>query len=270
MPNKIQQYTELAAHTARQVTGSMERWTAFLDTAARLYKYPFNEQIQIYAQRPDATACADYTLWNERMGRYVRRGSKGIALVDNNGNDSRLRFVFDVSDTGGKRRPYLWQYRPEHEAAVSMALEDQYGITAQNGLEQQLENVAAELVDLYWDDRNQDILDIVDDSFLADYDEFNIRASFRSAASASVAYTLMARCGLEPRERFDHVDFQDVFDFNTEPLIYALGSAVSSVSEEVLRRIEVTIKNYERERRSEHERNQVLMCKRWFYATYYT
>ena len=124
MPNKIQQYTELAAQTARQVTGSLERWTAFLDTAARLYKYPFHEQIQIYAQRPEATACAEYSLWNDRMGRYVRRGSNGIALVDNTGNDSKLRFVFDIADTGGKRRPHLWQFRPAHEAAVSAALEE--------------------------------------------------------------------------------------------------------------------------------------------------
>ena len=257
MPNKIQLYTELAAQTARQVTGSLERWTAFLDTAARLYKYPFSEQIQIYAQRPEATACAEYDLWNDRMGRYVRKGSKGIALVDNDGDRSRLRFVFDIADTGGRRRPYLWALRPEHEAAVSSALEAQYGISAQSGIETQLEDIAAELVDQYWDERNQDILDIVDGSFLEEYDEFNIRASFRSAAAASVAYTLMARCGLEPREHFEHVDFQDVFDFNTEPLIYALGSAVSGISEEVLRRIEITIKNYERERRSEHERDHL-------------
>ena len=257
MPNKIQQYTELAAQTARQVTGSLEQWTSFLDTAARLYKYPFNEQIQIYAQRPESTACAEYNLWNERMGRYVRRGSKGIALVDNTGDDSRLRFVFDIADTGGRRRPYLWQYQPEHESVVSAALEERYDIPLRTDLGEQLETVALQIVDEYWDERNQDILDIVDGSFLEEYDEFNIRASFRSAASASVAYTLMARCGMEPRERFEHVDFQDVFDFNTEALIYALGSAVSTISEEVLRRIEITIKNYERERRNEHERDHL-------------
>ncbi len=257
MPNKIQQYIELAAQTARQVTGSLERWTAFLDTAARLYKYPFDEQLLIYAQRPEATACADYSIWNDRMGRYVRRGSKGIALLDSSGDDIRLRYVFDVADTGGARRPYLWQYRPEHEAAVSAALEERYDVPARTELAEQLETIAIQLTDEYWNDHQQDILGIVDYSFLEEYDEFNIGAAFRSAAVASTTYTLMARCGLEPMEYLGHEDFSDVFDFNTPRLVRALGMAISQNSEEVLRRIEITVKNYERERRSEHERDHL-------------
>lgn len=228
MPNeKIQQYTQMAAETARQVTGSLERWTAFLDTAARLYKYPFDEQILIYAQRPEATACADYSLWNERMGRYVRRGSKGIALLDSSGDDIRLRYVFDVSDTGGGRRPYIWQYQPEHEQAVAAALTDRYDIPFRTELAEQFETIAIQLVDEYWNDHQRDILDIVDGSFLEEYDEFNIGAAFRSAAVASTTYTLLGRCGLEPGEYLGHEDFSDVFDFNTPRLVRALGKAVS-------------------------------------------
>lgn len=118
MPSKLQSYTQMAESVASGLTGSYQRWTAFLTTAARLYKYPFPEQMMIFAQRPDATACAEYDLWNNTMRRYVRRGSKGIALIDDSGDVPRLRYVFDVSDTGGRenaRQLYLWQYRPEHE-----------------------------------------------------------------------------------------------------------------------------------------------------------
>ena len=258
MPNdKIQQYTELAARTTREITGSLERWTAFLDSAAKFYKYPFNEQLQIYAQRPDATACADYQTWNDRLGRYVRRGSRGIALVGDDVEKPQLRYVFDISDTGGRRRPFLWEYRPEHEAAVSAALEQRYGVPLRTNIEEQLETIAMQLVDEYWTDHQRDVLDIVDGSFLEDYDDFNIRAAFRSAAVASTTYTLLARCGLEPREYLGHEDFEDVFDFNTEDLVYSLGAAVSETSEEILRRVEVAVKNYERERRSEHERDHL-------------
>jgi hypothetical protein len=119
----------MADHAATQITASHESWTDFLKTAARLYKYPYHEQLMIYAQRPDATACAGYELWNEKMRRYIRRGSKGIALIDASGDRPRIRYVFDVSDTGSRddsRRPYLWQYRPEHEDAVTAALEQEY------------------------------------------------------------------------------------------------------------------------------------------------
>ena len=258
MPNeKIQQYTELAARTTREITGSLERWTAFLDSAAKFYKYPFNEQLQIYAQRPDATACADYQTWNDRLGRYIRRGSTGIALVGDSVEKPQLRYVFDISDTGGRRRPFLWEYRPEHEAVVSAALEQRYGVPLRTNIEEQIETIAMQLVDEYWEDHQRDVLDIVDGSFLEEYDEFNIRAAFRSAAVASTTYTLLARCGLELRDYLGHEDFEDVFDFNTEDLVYSLGAAVSETSEEILRRVEVAVKNYERERRSEHERDNL-------------
>ena len=264
MPSKVQLYAQMADRTAEQITGSYQKWTAFLTTAARLYKYPYNEQLMIFAQRPEATACAEYDLWNKQMRRYVRRGSKGIALVDTSSDQPKLRYVFDVSDTSGgenSRRPYLWEYRQEHREVVSAALEQRFVVSGENGLADQLERVAAQLVDEYWHDNWRDIVGIVDGSFLEDYDEFNIGAAFRNAAVVSTTYALLSRCGMQPGDYFEHEDFLNVFDFNTPQTVAALGTAISQSSELVLRQIEVTIKNYEREKiaeRSEsHERTDL-------------
>ena len=264
MPSKVQLYAQMADRTAEQITGSYQKWTAFLTTAARLYKYPYNEQLMIFAQRPEATACAEYDLWNKQMRRYVRRGSKGIALVDTSSDQPKLRYVFDVSDTSGgenSRRPYLWEYRQEHREVVSAALEQRFDVSGESGLADQLERVAAQLVDEYWHDNRRDIVGIVDGSFLEDYDEFNIGAAFRNAAVVSTTYALLSRCGMQPGDYFEHEDFLNVFDFNTPQTVAALGTAISQSSELVLRQIEVTIKNYEREKiaeRSEsHERTDL-------------
>lgn len=264
MPSKVQLYAQMADRTAEQITGSYQKWTAFLTTAARLYKYPYNEQLMIFAQRPEATACAEYDLWNKQMRRYVRRGSKGIALVDTSSDQPKLRYVFDVSDTSGgenSRRPYLWEYRQEHREVVSAALEQRFDVSGENGLADQLERVAAQLVDEYWHDNRRDIVGIVDGSFLEGYDEFNIGAAFRNAAVVSTTYTLLSRCGMQLGDYFEHEDFLNVFDFNTPQTVAALGTAISQSSELVLRQIEVTIKNYEREKiaeRSEsHERTDL-------------
>lgn len=269
MPSKVQLYAQMADRTAEQITGSYQKWTAFLTTAARLYKYPYNEQLMIFAQRPEATACAEYDLWNKQMRRYVRRGSKGIALVDTSSDQPKLRYVFDVSDTSGgenSRRPYLWEYRQEHRGVVSAALEQRFDVSGENGLADQLERVAAQLVDEYWHDNRRDIVGIVDGSFLEDYDEFNIGAAFRNAAVVSTTYALLSRCGMQPGEYFEHEDFLNVFDFNTPQTVAALGTAISQSSELVLRQIEVTIKNYEREKiaeRSEsHERTDLYPQRR--------
>ena len=269
MPSKVQLYAQMADRTAEQITGSYQKWTAFLTTAARLYKYPYNEQLMIFAQRPEATACAEYDLWNKQMRRYVRQGSKGIALVDTSSDQPKLRYVFDVSDTSGgenSRRPYLWEYRQEHREVVSAALEQRFGISGENGLADQLERVAAQLVDEYWHDNRRDIVGIVDGSFLEGYDDFNIGAAFRNAAVVSTTYALLSRCGMQPGEYFEHEDFLNVFDFNTPQTVAALGTAISQSSELVLRQIEVTIKNYEREKiaeRSEsHERTDLYPQRR--------
>ena len=249
MMSNLEFYSAMASYTATHLTDSWQRWTAFLTTASRLYKYPFHEQLMIFAQRPDATACAEYDLWNDTMRRYVRRGSKGIALVDNSSEKPRLRYVFDISDTGlrkNSRHPFLWELRPEHEAAVAQALTERFGAPPENNLAEQLESIAAQLVSEYWVEHKQDILDIVDGSFLEGYDEFNIGVQFRNAATVSITYSLLSRCGLEPGGYFDHEDFLSIFDFNTPEAVAALGTAVSQSNQQVLRQIGITIQNYER------------------------
>lgn len=250
MPSKLQMYEQMADRTAKQVTGSFGEWTAFLETMGRLYKYPFHEQLMIFAQKPNATACADYDLWNKQMGRYVRRGSKGIALIDTSGDNPRLKYVFDVSDTGGRensRRLNLWEYKDEHQDAVTASLENRFGVSGEKGLADQLEQIASKLVTEYWNDNSRDILGILEDSFLEEYDDYNVEVAFRNAATVSTTYTLMSRCGLNPGDYFEHEDFLSVFDFNTRDTIAVLGSAVSNSSEQILRQIAVTVKNYERE-----------------------
>ena len=193
MPSKAEFYRQMAEQVSTQLVGSWKEWTAFLTTAARLYKYPFHEQMMIYAQRPDATACAEYDLWNEKMGRYVRRGSKGIALVDDSGDKIRLRYVFDISDTGTRehsRTPWLWQLEEQHIGPGTAMLEQNYGVAGDN-LAQQLTDVAGKLASEYWDDHQRDFRYIVDGSFLAEYDDYNIEVQFKSAATVSIAYALM-------------------------------------------------------------------------------
>ena len=254
MPNKLQAYAEMAERTARQITGSHLAWTAFLTTAARLYKYPYNEQLMIYMQRPEATACAEYDFWNEKMGRYVRRGSTGIALIDATGYKPRLKYVFDVADTGGRenaRRVNLWELKDAHTDSVSAMLERNYGVSGRDGLTEQFESVASQLAAEYWRDHSRDILGIVADSYLEEYDDYNIEVAFKNAAAVSITYSLMSRCGMQPEDHFEHEDFFSIFDFNTPRTVAALGTAVSEINEQVLRQIEVTIRNYEREHSAE-------------------
>ena len=254
MASKLQVYRQMSEQAQRQLTGSLERWQSFLTTAARLYKYPYHEQVMIHAQRPEATACAEYDVWNDTMHRYVRRGSKGIALIDTSGDRDRLRYVFDVADTGTRpnsRNLNLWQLREEHMESVSAMLERNYGIPSGANLREQFEAVATQLAREYWDDNKRDILDILEDSFLEEYDEFNVGVAFRNAAEVSITYSLLSRCGLNPNDYFEHEDFMSVFDFNTPETAGALGTAVSGINQQVLREIGVAIRNYEREQYAE-------------------
>ena len=256
MPTKAELYAQMAEKVATQLTGSWQEWAGFLTTASRLYKYPFHEQLMIYAQRPDATACAEYDLWNEKMGRYVRRGSKGIALVDDSGDRPRLRYVFDISDTGTRehsRTPWLWQMEERHLDSVQAMLERTYDVSGDD-LAGQLTEVAGKLAEEYWTEHQQDFFYIVDGSFLEEYDEFNIGVQFKAAATVSITYALMSRCGLEPERYFDHEDFMAIFDFNTPSTIGALGTAVSQINQQVLRQIGVTVRNAEREANQERSK----------------
>ena len=253
MPSKTEEYLALAQRTANGLTRYWESWTDYLTTASRLYKYPFADQLMIYAQRPDATACADYDVWNNRMNRYVRRGSKGIALLDESSGFPRLHYVFDVSDTGVRRNsrdPDLWQYNDDLKQPVSEMLAATYGISGER-VSQQLADVAGKLVADYWDNNGGDIRAIVDGSLLMDYDDAGVEIQFKSAAAISVTYTLLERCGFEPAGWFDKDDFQAVYNFSTPDSVYALGAAVSDMSREVLRQIERTVKTTIRRRNAE-------------------
>ena len=253
MPSKTEEYLALAQRTANGLTRYWESWTAYLTTASRLYKYPFADQLMIYAQRPDATACADYDVWNNRMNRYVRRGSKGIALLDESSGFPRLHYVFDVSDTGVRRNsrdPEVWQYNDDLKQPVSEMLAATYGISGER-VSQQLADIAGKLVADYWDNNGGDIRAIVDGSLLMDYDEAGVEMQFKSAAAISVTYTLLERCGFEPTGWFDKDDFQAVYNFSTPDSVYALGAAVSDMSREVLRNIERTVKTTIRRRNAE-------------------
>ena len=261
MPSKTEEYLALAQQTAKELTRYWENWTDYLTTASRLYKYSFADQLMIYAQRPDATACASFDIWNNRMNRYVRRGSKGIALLDQSSSVPRLHYVFDVSDTGVRRNsrdPEVWQLGPDLMQPVSEMIAREYGVYHER-LSQQISDLTGKLVDSYWDNNSGDILDIVDGSFLMDYDEAGQEFQFKSAAAISILYTVLERCGLEPDGHFDRDDFQAIFSFSTPAAVYALGTAVSECSRDVLRNIERTVKTTIRRRnveRSQYEYEQ--------------
>ncbi len=253
MPSKTEEYLALAQRTANGLTRYWENWTDYLTTASRLYKYPFADQLMIYAQRPDATACADFDIWNNRMNRYVRRGAKGIALLDESSGFPRLHYVFDVSDTGVRRNsrdPEVWQFNDDLKQPVSEMLAATYGISGER-VSQQLADIAGKLVADYWDNNGGDIRAIVDGSLLMDYDEAGVEMQFKSAAAISVTYTLLERCGFEPAGWFDKDDFQAIYNFSTPDSVYALGAAVSDMSREVLRNIERTVKTTIRRRNAE-------------------
>lgn len=259
MMTKTAYYMQMAQEAAAQITGSKEQWTAFLTTSARLYKYPFAEQLMIYKQRPEATACAEYDLWNDRMNRYVKRGSKGIALLDMRGEQPKLRYVFDVADTGERKnsRPVqLWKMNAEHEQPIIRALDAAFDVSAGAGsLENHIMEAAERLARDYWEENRRQISDIVADSYLEGYDELNIGASFKRAAAVSIAYSVFTRTVGNADDYFEHEDFLDIFDFNTQAAANVLGTAVSEMSSQIFREIERTIRTYERDKQAERSQN---------------
>ena len=249
MSEKTLYYAQLAEDTARRLTGSWERWSGFLATAGRLYKYPYPDQLMIYAQRPDATACASYDVWNDRMNRYVRRGSKGIALLDDAGDQLHLRYVFDLADTGTRqnsRDPWLWTLEDRHGIPVKAMLERRYG-TAADTLPQQLADAAGTLADAYWADHGQEIGGILANSMLEEYDELNRGLAFKRAVTTSTTFALLSRCGYTPENHFGHEEFSNIYEFNTPATVAALGTAVSESSREVLLQIAAVVRQVERD-----------------------
>ena len=249
MSEKTLYYAQLAEDTARRLTGNWERWAGFLATAGRLYKYPYPDQLMIYAQRPDAIACASYDVWNDRMNRYVRRGSKGIALLDDAGDRLRLRYVFDLADTGTRqnsRDPWLWTLEDRHRIPVAAMLERRYG-TAATDLPQQFADAAGTLADAYWAGHEQEIGGILANSLLEEYDELNRGLAFKRAVTASTTFALLSRCGYAPENHFGAETFRNIYEFNTPATVAALGTAVSESSREVLLQIAAVVRQVERE-----------------------
>ena len=219
----------LAKETAAEVVKNREEWMKYLTTAARLYKYPFREQLLIYAQRPDATACASIELWNERMHCWVNKGAKGIALLDeDDAHGKRLKYVFDVSDVHVARRigryPELWELHEEHKEDVIKRLEQTYGATDDKKLfEERLMEIAERIAADYYEELLPDLQYMIEDSFLEGLDEYNIEVLYKRLAVNSVAFMLMSRCGLDRNEHFDREDFEGIINFNTPATINALG-----------------------------------------------
>lgn len=252
--SKLLYFSALAEHSAEQLTKSREQWTAFLTTVARLYKYPYYDQLLIHAQRPQATACAEYDFWRDRMNRYVKRGSHGIGLIDVSGMNPRLHYVFDVADTGERadsRPVQLWKMEEVHRKPIEAALEYRFGTDAELGLAQQISMITDRLALDYWSNYGKQVLDIIADSYLEGYDERKIENEFRMTASVSASYALYSRCVDNPDDYIDEEDFREIFDFNTAGTVNALGTAVSEISAEVFREIEIAVRNYEKSRQEE-------------------
>ena len=249
MAVKLQRVSELAGQTAKNVTRDVDGWKSYLAVAARLYKYPFDEQLLIYAQRPDATACASMELWNGTMKRWVKPGSKGIALIrkDRRGKPS-LEYVFDYADTRPvreAREPYLWQMRKEHRNPVLTALRQRYGPDTGGDIGDQLMDMAVHAVDEVYRERLRDLAYDTGDSLLEELDDLNLEVRFRRLMTASVQYALLTRCGLDPMDYLDDEDFDGISEFSTPAVLHHLGSAASEVSKEVLTEIGTAIRQYE-------------------------
>ena len=237
--SKLQDIRELAQEHATLVSSSPRDWMGYMDTAARLYRYPFTDQLLIHAQHPQATACASLELWNEKMFRWVNRGARGIALLDENGHNTRLRYVFDISDThmvAGGRSPYLWQMQEHQQEEILTHLAEAYGLEEKDTgtLSDALMAVAREMVA----DSLEEYLDgleyAAEGTYLEDLDEVTIRSDFRQLATDSVYYMLCRRCGLEPMELLEEEDFMHITDYNRLSVLTFLGNAASQLSESIL------------------------------------
>ena len=249
MPSKYQIISELASQTARDITSKAERYTDFLVTAANNYKYSFKEQLLIHAQKPDATACAEIETWN-RLGRWVNKGTRGIALLVDRDTPYKLRHVFDYSDTNSRagRVVTLWQMRPQYEDAVKESLQDSFGeVELTADFPHFLMEIAKNAVEDNFSDYLSNLQSVKGDSFLEELDDLNLEAWLKDTLRSSVAYMALVRAGYQPSLYFTRDDFSHIYDFNTVPVISVLGAATSDISEMVIREIAETVKGLEKE-----------------------
>ena len=259
MASKLQFISELASHTAQTVTRDVDGWKQYLTTASRLYKYRFDEQLLIYAQRPDATACASMELWNDTMRRWVKPRSKGIALIRTDaGGRPRLEYVFDVADTRpvrGAREPYLWEMTAEKSGAVAAALEQQYGPSEETDIGWQIMEQAKRAVSEVYRDPLEDLRYDVRDSLLEELDDLNLEVRYKNLLTASVQFTILTRCGLDPSEYLEDEDLAGITEFSTPAVLHHLGRAASKVSMDLLNEIGRAVKTYDREQAKNKEKN---------------
>ena len=249
---KYHEISMLAGETARQVSKNGEEWTKYLTTAARLYRYPFEDQMLIYAQRPDASACATMETWNEKMFCWVNRGAKGIALFDRESERPRLKYVFDVSDVHKARRigkdPYLWEIREEHKDAVLAQLEKTYGATDKgSSFEGRLMEIAGRIAEDYYKELLPDMSYSKEGSFLEELDELNVGLRLRETLSASIAYTLLSRCGADMDLWKDELNFDYISEFNTTMALSVIGNATTDMCKPILMEIGKTVAAYDRQ-----------------------
>lgn len=257
MNEKEKYYAHVVTKTIHEITKSMDSWTSFLSTMGRNYDFSYPEQVMIHAQRPNATLCKEFDAWKDEKLRYVKRGSKGIALFVTNTEKPYLRYVFDVADTGERRNSLelneLWKIEDRHRKPIQSAFEKAFGVEAKGTMEMKFEEVAEALAKDYWDDKKFEFIDIVADSFLEEYDELNIEVAFKKAVSISATYALYSRCVEVPEVYFEQDDFLNIFEFNTSKTINALGTAVNSVTKEIFKESERTV--FEVEKSIESERS---------------
>lgn len=241
----------LARETAKKVCRGREQWIRYLDVASRLYKYPFEDQLLIYAQRPDATACASLEMWNERMFCWINRGAKGIALIDGESERPKLRYVFDVSDVHKARRigkdPFIWHLREEHKEVVLAELEHIYGSTNDSlPFENRIYEIAERIAEDFYEEAVDEVIDEAANSFLEDLDGDAVAVRVREMLVQSVSYTILKRCGCDMTEFADDLTFDYIHEFNTLRTLSVLGSTTSELCEPVLIRIGRTIARYDR------------------------
>ena len=265
MATKLKLITELSERTARDVVKNPINWTSFIKTAAQNYKYPFQDQLLIYAQRPDATACAPIEVWNERFSRWVNRGAKGIALINDSGSNLSLRHVFDITDTNSRyNRPViLWSLKEEYQEEVIEALENTFGdFNDSSNMISVLLSTASNAVEDNYTDYLSDLIDSKESSFLDELDDFNVEVIFKEMLKNSIAYMLLVRCGFSADEYLDLDDFQNIINFNTIETISRLGATTSDISEMILREIGVTVKSIQKSEKNKDrtiEKNRSML-----------
>ena len=249
MANKYQLINEMTSETLKEITQNGESWIKFLNTASNNYKYSFNEQVLIYAQKPNATACADIETWNKKLRRWVNKGAKGIALLSMENGRNVLRHVFDISDThSGINKDFkLWEVKPSYENGIIETLENSFGnLEVKSNLAEAIYSASINLVEDNYQDYLVDLKEVLDGSLLEEMQDIDLEGNFIVLLAKSISYMAMKRCGIDPTEHFNVSDFEMISSFNNKRVVSRLGAAISDIAEQELREIYSSVINYEK------------------------